>query len=141
LVVQKVNRSYSITDKQGGPFFWPKGSDDPTWYPYWEAWEIAKGQRLTNLPGYDDKFSSPGQVTRTKGQSTVTAQAQFYEGARLEGTSLKVTHQPPAGDLPWSKTDPKLAGGTGEIAHNLTATWDCVTKGQEKSGKTEVQTL
>ena len=28
-------------------------------------------------------------------------------------------------DLPSSTTDPKLTGGTPEVAHNLTTVWNC----------------
>ena len=69
---------------------------------------------------------------------------ELVDGRRPLGlklpASFKVTHKPPAGILPMTKTDPALAGGSGAISHNISATWDCCSKDKDATKKTKIAT-
>ena len=60
---------------------------------------------------------------KTKGSISIKGTAEFYEGL-AKPPSFKATAGSPAGMLPIVRAKPTLAGGTGAISHNLTATWD-----------------
>jgi hypothetical protein len=137
--VQKVDSKFKANDAKGQPYTLPLDKYDPKWYPFWEAWVIPKGKTVTGFV-LDDKYQSAGQVVGTKGEQAITGSAEFYEGATLAGTTFEVMHKPPAGDLPTTKSDPKLKGGTGAIEHNLTVSWDCTAKGKSKTGETTITT-
>ncbi len=139
LVVQKAMAKFDVKDCKGNPYVVPKEYFDPNWFPFWEAWEIKKNQKVTNYAGFDDSYKWPAALTSTKGEYTATASAKFYDGVLLSNTNLKVTNKPPALELPMSKTDPKLPGGSNSVAHNLKATWDCCVQGQSKTGNTVVE--
>ena len=139
LVVQKVEGKYDVRDCKGN-IYENTTYFNPGWVPYWEAWEIDKGKNVTNYAGYDDKFQSPGSLNGTKGEYSTIASAVFYDGAQLSKTSMKATNGPPAGDLPMTKTDPKLKGGSNSVPHNLKATWDCCSKEKGATRKTNITT-
>jgi hypothetical protein len=127
-VVQRVDGTRDVKDSAGRP---ADGSWDATgWCPYWEAWQINRGQRITTYAEKndvdDDRYWVTTPARGTKGSVTITGSAEFYEGLALP-SSFKVTNKPPAWILPYTKTAPLLAGGTGAIPHTLTATWDCCT--------------
>jgi hypothetical protein len=129
LVVQKVEWMYDV-----------KSCDEKkldmagiSWYqdyqsPYWEAWEIRKGQKVTThaergVP-MDDQFSAPSPGEKTKGKVLVTGTPEFYDGMKLP-PDFKATGKPPAGILPMTRTDPTLTGGSGTILHSFGMEWDC----------------
>ena len=62
--------------------------------------------------------------------------AAFYEGAKLPA-SMKPERKSPAGILPFSQSDPAVAGGSSSLAHELKATWD----GVKADGTTTVTTV
>jgi hypothetical protein len=131
-VVQKVEMPYDVKDCAGtavDPAV--MGGFQPSWCPYWEAWQINKGQKVTTYAEKgdveDDTFSSSfnaGPAATSKGTMTEKGTAEFYEGLTLPA-AFQPTNAAPAWILPMTKTDPALTGGSGAIAHELTATWDC----------------
>ena len=50
---------------------------------------------------------------------------------------MKPERKSPAGILPFSQSDPGLAGGSSSLAHELKAVWD----GAKDDGKTTVTTV
>jgi hypothetical protein len=141
-IVQKVELVFEVKDCNDKALDPAKSPGlQPSWYPIWEAWEVHKGQNVTIYAelglDHDDGFGSNPPGTGTKGSVTVKGTVEFYDGLTLP-PSFKATHQPPAGDLPMTKSDPKLAGGTGPIAHELKATWDCCSKDKGATKKTTV---
>jgi hypothetical protein len=142
-VVQKVEVDRDVTDCDGNDS--PasvSGGLDPSWYPLWEAWQIRAGQKVTtyaqdNNDREDDTYGSDSQPD-TKGSLKVTGTAEFYEGLSLPA-DFQVTNAAPTWILPATNTAPTLAGGTGAIAHDLTATWDCCGSNSKKK-KTKIST-
>jgi hypothetical protein len=130
-VVQRVDATRNVTDATGAAA--PVGSGwDPAWTPYWEGWEIKPGKSVTTYAETgdleDDTYGGSAGTAGTKGTFTIRGRAEFYEGATLPAT-MKPTNSAPAWILPFTKTDPKLPGGTGSIPHDLTASWDCTGSG------------
>jgi hypothetical protein len=126
-VVQKVELDHSVKSKDDKPVDPGKaGGLDPGWYPVWEAWQINKDQKVTTYAETgdveDDTYGS-GPLKDTKGSLTVRGTPEFYDGLTLP-SSFKVTNKAPTWILPATKGAPALAGGTGAISHDLTATWD-----------------
>lgn len=144
LVVQKLNSKYDVKDCDGKPVIAPKEVYDPSWFPYWEAWEIKPGQKVTKYAELgddsDDTYLRSSSNLTTKGNFSYTGSADFYEGAQLSKTNLKALHKPPAGDLPMAKTKPVLPAGSGAIAHNLKATWDCCSKDKSATQSSNLDT-
>jgi hypothetical protein len=140
LVVQKIDSQFDVKSCKGKPYELPKEHYDPSWFPYWEAWEIKKNEQVTNQGTGDDLYKWPFAITDSTGTYTTTGSAEFYDGAQLSKTDFKVMNKPPAGILPMTKNDPKLLGGTGSLTHNLKATWDCCGKGKTKTGDTILET-
>ena len=142
-VVQEVQASRNVKDCAGrikGPDKTPGKLLDPSQYPVWEAWEIHKDQKVTTDAERgdpkDDTFAARG-APGTKGVGEglkIKGRAEYYDGLTLPDT-FKATYKPPTRDLPVTRSAPKLAGGTGAISHNLTATWDCCTPGADKTTK------
>jgi hypothetical protein len=139
-VVQKVDVTRDVKDCAGNAV--TTGGLNTAWYPLWEAWPINPGQKVStyaelNHDREDDTYASD-EIPGTKGSMTVTGSAEFYEGLTLP-PAFTVTNAEPTWILPATNTAPTLAGGTGAIAHSLTATWDCCrSKGKKK--KTKVKT-
>lgn len=138
-VVQKVDVTRDVKDCSGNAV--TTGGLQTSWYPLWEAWQINPGQKVTtyaelNNDREDDTYGS-SSIPGTKGTITVTGAAEFYEGLTLPA-SFKVTNAAPTWILPATNTAPTLTGGTGAIAHSITATWDCC-RDNGKHKKTKVK--
>ncbi len=137
-VVQKVELDSKITDCSGNA---KSGGLDPAWYPLWEAWEIHKNQKVTTYAEggdvIDDTYGQGPVGDNTKGSISVLGTAEFYDGLALP-SSFKVTNKAPTWILPATNSNPSLSGGTGSLAHNLTAKWNCCPDGKDK--KTDVTT-
>lgn len=144
LVVQKLDSEYGVKDCSGNPVTPPKDAYVPGWYPFWEAWEINPGQKVTKSIELgdvaDDRYFRGTKKLDTKGEFSYRGSAEFYEGAQLSKTNLKAMHKLPAGDLPMSKSKPKLPLGSGAISHNLKATWDCCSKDKGATQETKFET-
>jgi hypothetical protein len=136
VIIQKVNAVHDIKDKDGKKL--TTGFDK--WVPYWEAWEINKDQKVTTYAETgdleDDTFSKGSSPDGSQGTFEEKGSAAFYEGAKLPA-SMKPERKSPAGILPFSQSDPALAGGSSSLAHELKATWD----GVKGDGKTTVTTV
>ena len=124
-VVQKVD------EKRGIKYCNGKNKKNPSWYrpsPFWEAWQVRGGRvyvgRTKSLHNADT-FSENSHAN-TKGTIKILGTAEYYDGLTLP-TSFKVTNKAPAMSLPMTRSKQTLSGGTGSLAHNLTATWDCCT--------------
>jgi len=136
-VVQKVNYSHSVKNCDGKPhpLDASDGLWDPSWVPYWEAWQINKDHDVTTFAETgdteDDTFEV-GSTPDTKGNLKITGSAQFYDGLTLPA-SMKATHAAPAWDLPTTKSAPKLTGGTGAIDHSIKAKWNCCKDSKSKT--------
>lgn len=126
-VVQRVDAARDVKDAKGKAVPVTNGWN-PKWTPYWEGWEINANQSVTTYAETgdleDDTYAGTAGGASTKGTFTMRGRAEFYEGAKLP-KSMKPTNKAPAWILPFTKTDPKLKGGTGAISHDLTAKWDC----------------
>ncbi len=129
-IVQNVNVAINAKDctnvsvdakaKTGGGF-------DPSWFPFWEAWQVRGGNVFvggSTSAHSADTYNLPPIGDNTKGTSQVTAKAEFFPGATLP-TGFTPRNSPPAMSLPYTQTNPSLTGGTGALDHNMTATWDC----------------
>lgn len=108
------------------------------WVPYWEAWPVKKGQKVTTYAEggdvMDDTYSL-GELAETKGQVVEKGTAAFHEGLKLP-SGFKADPSSPAGILPMTKSDPGVGSGTGAIDHTLKASWDCCKNDQ----KTKIET-
>lgn len=135
-VVQKVNYTPAITKCDGKAYKYDAADDfwDPSWSPYWEAWQINKDQDVTTYAETgdkeDDTFESGGKDD-TKGKYKIQGTAQFYEGLALPA-DFKVTNAAPAWILPTTKSAPTLKGGTGSIDHSIGASWNCCKDSKSK---------
>jgi hypothetical protein len=136
VIIQKVNAVHDIKDKDGKKL----GTGFDKWVPYWEAWEINKDQKVTTYAETgdleDDTFSKGSSPDGSQGTFEEKGSAAFYEGAKLPA-SMKPERKSPAGILPFSQSDPALAGGSSALAHELKAVWD----GVKGDGKTTVTTV
>jgi len=131
-VVQKLELAYNVKDCNGNAVDpTTRGGPQPSWFPFWEAWQIHKDQQVTTYAETgdveDDTYGGDSPGDDTKGYFLATGTAEFYDGLRLP-SSFKVTNKPPQGILPTTKSAPTLSGGTGAISHNVSATWDCCSK-------------
>ena len=136
-VVQKVELPHDVKDCDGKAIDLETASGHrPSWFPFWEAWQIHSGQKVTTYAETgdtaDDTFGSGSYGAKSKGSLTLKGTPEFYDGLTLP-SDFKVTNKPPAWILPTTKTAPTLTGGTGAIAHELTATWNCC--GADRSTK------
>jgi hypothetical protein len=135
-VVQKIQNTHSIKTCDDAALDASKLPFKDSWYPFWEAWQIHKDQKVTTYAEggdkLDDKFSSGGTGDGTKGTRTITGEAEFYDGLTLPDT-FKVTDKAPTFILPTTKAAPALTGGTGSIAHNVKATWNCCGAADKKT--------
>lgn len=136
VVIQKVNAVHDIKDKDGKKL--TTGFDK--WVPYWEAWEINKDKKVTTYAETgdleDDTFSKGASPDGSQGTFEEKGTAVFHEGATLPA-SMKPERKSPAGILPFSQSDPAVAGGSSALAHELKAVWD----GVKGDGKTTVTTV
>jgi hypothetical protein len=144
-VVQRVDLPFDIKDCGGKAIDPAKRSWFlPSWYPYWEAWQINKDQQVTTYAEKgdfeDDTFATSSPGNDTKGSVTEKGTAEFYDGLTLP-SSFKVTNKAPMWILPTTNSAPTLTGGTGAISHNLTATWDCCSKDAKATKDTKITTV
>lgn len=129
-IVQKVNSIFDVKDCTDAPVdikTKTAGRIDPSWYPFWEAWQVRGGNVFVGGGSSShtaDTYGSAGFGDSTKGSRQITGKAEFFPGATLP-SHFTPRNAPPAMSLPYTQTDPALTGGTGAINHNLTATWNC----------------
>jgi hypothetical protein len=142
-VVQKVELLYDVKDCNDEPVDPEKvGGLQPSWFPLWEAWRIDKDQQVTPEIAeegrfQDDNYFAQGLGRGTRGPLTVKGTVEFYDGLTLP-SSFKTVNEQPSVDMPTTKSDPMLSGGTGAIPHELKADWDCCsTAGAAKPTKIE----
>jgi hypothetical protein len=101
---------------------------DPDPPIYWEAWRIDANESVTtktkagNL--HDDELINAVPVPNTKGNIETHATADFYEGLTLP-RSFVVDLTSPAHELPMTRSDPHLTGGSGVVDRTLLAEWNC----------------
>jgi hypothetical protein len=139
-IVQGVTASLDVKDAAGKAVDIKKltgGKIDPAdWTPYWEAWKVNAGQKVTTYAEKgdlkDDTYWMSGLYDTTKGTIKIEGKAEFYEDLTLPD-DFKRTDKAPAWILPMTRKKPTLAGGTGSIEHNLTATWDCTAGSKSKA--------
>lgn len=140
-IVQGVSATFDVKDKDGKAVdvkTLTGGKIDPAtqWTPYWEAWKVNKGKKVTTYAEggdlEDDTYGMPGLYDTTKGSITIAGKAEFYEDLTLPA-DFKATNKAPAWILPMTRTKPTLAGGTGMIDHTLTAKWDCTAGSASKA--------
>jgi len=129
-VVQHVRVTLNVKDCSDNPVDVKArtgGVVDPAFWPLWEAWEVRNGSVFvgtSTTPHRADTYSVPAMGDGTKGSIEILGNADYYPGLTLP-SSLTVRNAPPAGGLPVTNSDPGLSGGTGPLAHNLTANWTC----------------
>jgi hypothetical protein len=112
-------------------------SIDPAWWPIWEAWQVRAGSVFvgTSTTAHTaDTYGMPALGDGTKGSIKIAGTADYYPDLKLPGT-LAIKNAAPAWSLPVTTVDPGLKGGTGSLAHNLTATWDCTPASKDKKTK------
>ncbi|HAB98266.1 MAG TPA: hypothetical protein DCE71_00385 [Parachlamydiales bacterium] len=129
-IVQKVELVTNVTDCSNSPVdIAARGALNPAWYPIWEAWQVRSGSVYvggSTSSHRADTYGSPPVGDATKGSITVRGTAEYYDGLTLP-SSFTVRNAAPAWSLPVTTSQPTLTGGTGSLAHNLTATWNCCT--------------
>ena len=95
---------------------------------YWEGFFVKKGEtRGVYQPDPDDTFQTTGETLHpdnSKGMSTFTGKAKFYEGTLPADFICPNEAAKPAGGLRATTAQPPFWDGSG-TAHNLTVTWDC----------------
>lgn len=99
-----------------------------SWYPLWEAWQVRGGAVFvggSTSPHSADTYGQGAVGADTKGKTEVAGRADFYQNLALPA-AFTVRNAAPAWALPATNTNPALAGGTGALHHDLTATWDGV---------------
>ncbi|MCZ7385144.1 MAG: DUF4157 domain-containing protein [Candidatus Methanoperedens sp.] len=136
-IVQHVSEVYAIKDCSNKPIdvkAHTGGNLDPSWGPFWEAWEVRTGKvyvgTTTSLHNADT-FGTSAFGNNTKGSYSIFGKAEYYPGLKLS-SNFNVTNNAPAWSLPYTKTNPNLNGGTGSLDHNLTASWNCCPDGKDK---------
>ncbi len=141
-IVQHVNVTQSVTNAAGTAITPGTGSFGglrTAWYPIWEAWQVRGGAVFvgsSTSPHRADTYGQDEVGASTRGTTSVVGSADFYPNLTLPA-AFTVTNSAPAWSLPVTTTDPALSGGTGALAHNLTATWD----GVGGTGATSVTTV
>lgn len=131
-IVQHVLVRQNVTNTAGSPVVPGQGSYGglrTSWYPLWEAWQVRAGNIFVggSASAHNADTYAQGAVgAGTKGKTEVAGRADFYPNLTLPA-SFTVRNTAPAWALPATNTDPGLAGGTGALDHNLTATWDSVS--------------
>ncbi|MBS1911264.1 MAG: hypothetical protein JST22_04705 [Bacteroidetes bacterium] len=130
-IVQKLDVQHNVHDAAGGvvtPGTGGYGGFPRTYCPYWEAWQVRNGSVYVGgsaLPHHADTFAQGAVGANTRGRTREIGRANFYPNLVLPAAfTVKPGH--PAGSLPNTNADPGLHGGTGELAHTLSATWDSV---------------
>lgn len=121
-IIQEVKIDRDITRADGATI---KKS-----YHYWEAWPVTKGQTITDYQAsgkypHDDFYYS-GEMPGTKGTSSWTGNAKFYEGDLPADFKSNNPDTPAAGILRATDKKPDFWDASG-IDHNLKAAWDCTT--------------
>lgn len=104
-----------------------------------EAWPINAGKLVSKWAEggdlNDDTYTDPSSGKKTKGYIKVVATAAYYDGITLPSDFKVNNPKTQSGILPSTDTIHKLAGGTAEIPHDLTASWDCCP---DKTDKTKI---
>jgi len=126
-IVQWVQRSYDIWYADGSAD--TKLNSPHT--PYWEAWEVKKGKRVTvdrDAPTdtgepYDDSFDQPSRED-SRGEFKVRGVVKFYALPSLPASFIANNPATAASDLRSTVHRPDFWDGTG-TTHDLTVTWDC----------------
>ncbi|MGC2636022.1 MAG: hypothetical protein WA294_02515 [Acidobacteriaceae bacterium] len=134
-IVQKIDAKYTRTDCAG--------KDKPVTgigsFPYWEAWGVRSGKVYIGDTAQEhnaDTYSDDSMGDSTKGSIVVTGVPEFFPNATLPAHMKADNPDTQAHSLRSSTQDPGLAGGTGAIAHNLTATWECCGSHDKKTSVT-----
>ena len=119
IIVQSVLFIADVKDCKGAPV--PVSSPPQ----YWEGWTVSSSGEVS--AGNADTFAVKSERPCTKGSISIIGFAEFYPrtmpSSMRRNPFLLVKH--PAGDLPYTETNPNLTGGTGPITHTAVATWDC----------------
>jgi hypothetical protein len=133
-VIQRVDKHFEAQDCAGSPVA-PKPADDPSGYPFWEAWEFTAGQNVWVGPAAGgaahsgDTFGAPGYGDGTKGKKTITGEVKAIVGFVLPG-GMTPRNAAPAWALPYTRSQPpQFASTLAGAAHTLTAEWDCCPAG------------
>jgi hypothetical protein len=125
IIVQRVDLVREVQDCAGNAVPYNTGRGlNPDWYPVWEAWDV-NGTKITPIEnGVHDRFGQTHLGDNTRGRTIIRGTAEYYDNA-TRPNSFTPTGQPPTNNLPATRSDPRIAGGTGAIDHSATATWDC----------------
>ncbi|HWW61532.1 MAG TPA: hypothetical protein VN181_09205 [Thermoanaerobaculia bacterium] len=110
---------------------------EPSSFPFWEAWRVDEGENVTKdavRGDREDDSYSPLGAPNTEGSLTISARSEFYEGLTLP-PAFRVDAKSPARDLPTTRSNPSLSGGTGAVAHNVRASWNCCDGGEKRKTK------
>jgi hypothetical protein len=135
-IVQKIDAKYTRTTCEGADK--PVGGIGT--FPYWEAWGVRSGKVYigdTNQEHNADTYSDDSMGDSTKGSIVVTGVPEFFPNAVLPAHMKADNPDTQAHSLRSSTQDPGLANGTGSIAHNLTATWECCGAHDKKTHVTK----
>ena len=131
-IVQKIDAKYNRSECDG--------TADPVTgvgkFPYWEAWGVRQGKVYIGDTDHEhnaDTYTDNSMGAGTKGSIVVQGIPEFFPDAVLPADMPANNPDTQAGDLRSSLTDPKLKDGTGAIAHNLTANWQCCPPHDKKT--------
>ena len=130
-VIQHVVMSNHIRDNAGKD---PTGleGDPPIFDPFWEAFKVEPNSDVSEEDSWGFSFGGPG----TEGWVKINATAEFYEALILPTTGpdgFTVRHRSPAGEAPYTSTDPKLTGGQGSVKREMKIKWGCTNGRTERS--------
>jgi hypothetical protein len=131
-IVQLVSVGHSVSDSSGAavtPGTGSYGGLRHSWYPLWEAWQVRRGQVFvggSTSPHNADTYSQGRVGASTRGATAVLGWANFYPNLTIP-SAFTVRNAAPAWALPVTNSNPGLTGGTGELKHNLIASWNGVT--------------
>ncbi len=121
-VVQEINAVFDVKNADGTPNYQKT-------YHYWEAWQVESGKKVTvwqdkAKDDNDDEYMTSSR-SGTKGVTTYTGTAKFYEGDLP--ADFKTNNPDTIAGILYSTTKkPDFWDGTG-TTHNITSTWDCTT--------------
>jgi hypothetical protein len=133
-IVQKVNKTFAARDCAGHPVA-PQSIDDPSGYPFWEAWEFTSGRNVWVGPASGgsrhsaDTFGGPNYGNGTSGRKVITGEVKAIVGF-VPPPGMTVRNAAPAWSLPYTRSEPpQFASTPTGAAHTLTAEWNCCPDG------------
>jgi hypothetical protein len=133
-IVQKVTKRFEAYDCAGNRVP-PQPADDPSGYPFWEAWEFTSGQHVwvgpasAGSPHSGDTFGGVDYGPGTRGRKTVHGEVKAIVGF-VPPAGMTPRNAAPAWALPYTRTEPpQFASTLPGATHELNMEWNCCPNG------------